>query len=121
MIWIAGGVILALAVLGLMVKPIQDFLHLSSGISLYILLCIILFFLLSAVLRGTLQGLERFSRLSFLVSLEGAARFGFGVLFVLYDYFKNKTGYRWKEVIAGFALGIPNFFSISFKFILFEN
>ena len=36
----------------------------------------------------------------------------FGILFVIFDYFKNKTTYRWKEVIAGFGLGIPNFFSI---------
>lgn len=36
----------------------------------------------------------------------------FGVFFVIFDYFKNKTGYRWKEIIAGFGLGIPNFFSI---------
>jgi len=36
----------------------------------------------------------------------------FGILFVIFDYFKNGTTYRWKEVIAGFALGVPNFFSI---------
>ena len=36
----------------------------------------------------------------------------FGILFVTFDYFKNGVTYRWKEVIAGFALGIPNFFSI---------
>jgi len=36
----------------------------------------------------------------------------FGLLFTIYDHFKNGTTYRWKEVIAGFALGIPNFFSI---------
>jgi drug/metabolite transporter (DMT)-like permease len=36
----------------------------------------------------------------------------FGVLFVLFDYFKNKTSIRKKDIVAGFALGIPNFFSI---------
>lgn len=36
----------------------------------------------------------------------------FGLLFVLYDYIKNKTPLSWKDIIAGFALGIPNFFSI---------
>lgn len=36
----------------------------------------------------------------------------FGVLFVLFDYIKNKTTFRWKDIIAGFALGVPNFFSI---------
>ena len=38
----------------------------------------------------------------------------FGVIFVIYDYFKNGTTYRKKEIIAGFALGVPNFFSIYF-------
>ncbi len=36
----------------------------------------------------------------------------FGILFVIFDYLKNRTTYRWKEIIAGFGLGIPNFFSI---------
>ncbi|MFT6336788.1 MAG: drug/metabolite transporter (DMT)-like permease [Saprospiraceae bacterium] len=36
----------------------------------------------------------------------------FGLLFVLFDYFKNRTAIRKKDIIAGFALGIPNFFSI---------
>lgn len=36
----------------------------------------------------------------------------FGVLFVLFDYLKNKTTFRKKDIVAGFALGIPNFFSI---------
>jgi multidrug transporter EmrE-like cation transporter len=34
------------------------------------------------------------------------------LLFVLFDYFKNRTAIRKKDIIAGFALGIPNFFSI---------
>lgn len=38
----------------------------------------------------------------------------FGVLFVIFDYFKNGTIFRLKDVVAGFALGIPNFFSIYF-------
>ena len=36
----------------------------------------------------------------------------FGILFVIHDYLKNGITFRWKEVIAGFALGVPNFFSI---------
>lgn len=36
----------------------------------------------------------------------------FGIVLVIYDYFKNGTTYRWKDIIAGFGLGIPNFFSI---------
>jgi len=36
----------------------------------------------------------------------------FGVLFVLYDFFINKVNIRKKDIVAGFALGIPNFFSI---------
>lgn len=36
----------------------------------------------------------------------------FGLLFVSIDYLKNKTTFRIKELIAGIALGIPNFFSI---------
>jgi len=36
----------------------------------------------------------------------------FGVLFVIYDYLVNKVTFRKKDIIAGFALGIPNFFSI---------
>lgn len=36
----------------------------------------------------------------------------FGILFVLYDYLSNKVTFRKKDIIAGFALGIPNFFSI---------
>jgi len=45
----------------------------------------------------------------------------FGFLFVLFDYFKNGTTYRWKDVIAGFALGIPNFFSIYFLLKVLSN
>ncbi|MEM9546761.1 MAG: EamA family transporter [Bacteroidota bacterium] len=45
----------------------------------------------------------------------------FGILFVLFDYVKNKTTYRWKEVIAGFGLGIPNFFSIYFLLAVLAN
>lgn len=45
----------------------------------------------------------------------------FGILFVIFDYFKNGTTYRWKEVIAGIALGIPNFFSIYFLLKVLSN
>jgi len=45
----------------------------------------------------------------------------FGVIFVIYDYLKNKTTYRLKEVIAGFGLGIPNFFSIYFLLKVLSN
>lgn len=38
----------------------------------------------------------------------------FGILFVIFDYFKNGTTFRLKDIFAGFALGIPNFFSIYF-------
>jgi len=36
----------------------------------------------------------------------------FGVLFVIVDFYKNRTTIRKKDIIAGLALGIPNFFSI---------
>jgi drug/metabolite transporter (DMT)-like permease len=36
----------------------------------------------------------------------------FGIIFLIYDYIKNGTTYRKKDVIAGIALGIPNFFTI---------
>lgn len=45
----------------------------------------------------------------------------FGALFVVFDYFKNGTGFRRKEVIAGFGLGIPNFFSIYFLLKVLAN
>lgn len=45
----------------------------------------------------------------------------FGILFVLYDYFKNKVGFRKKELIAGIALGVPNFFSIYFLLMVLGN
>ncbi len=45
----------------------------------------------------------------------------FGIIFLIYDYFKNGVGYRWKEVIAGFGLGIPNFFSIYFILKVLSN
>lgn len=45
----------------------------------------------------------------------------FGVIFVIYDYFKNGTTYRWKDIIAGFALGVPNFFSIYFLLQVLSN
>ena len=40
---------------------------------------------------------------------------------MIYDYIKNGTTYRWKEVIAGFALGVPNFFSIYFLLMVLSN
>ncbi|MDF1698184.1 MAG: DMT family transporter [Saprospiraceae bacterium] len=45
----------------------------------------------------------------------------FGIAFVLYDYFMNGVTYRKKEIIAGFALGIPNFFSIYFLMMVLSN
>ena len=45
----------------------------------------------------------------------------YGILFVLIDYFRNGTTYRWKDVIAGFALGIPNFFSIYIVLKILDN
>lgn len=45
----------------------------------------------------------------------------FGILFLVFDYLKNGTGYRWKEVVAGFALGVPNFFSIYFLMMVLSN
>jgi len=38
----------------------------------------------------------------------------FGLIGVIYEYFKHKVTIRTKDIIAGFALGIPNFFSIYF-------
>lgn len=35
-----------------------------------------------------------------------------GLLFIIVDYAKNNTTFRLKDILAGFALGIPNFFSI---------
>ncbi|MFT4533621.1 MAG: drug/metabolite transporter (DMT)-like permease [Saprospiraceae bacterium] len=45
----------------------------------------------------------------------------FGVLFVILDYIKNKTTFRKKDIIAGFVLGIPNFFSIWFLLKVLAN
>jgi len=45
----------------------------------------------------------------------------FGLLFVIYDYVKNGVGYRKKDIIAAFALGIPNFFSIWFILKVLAN
>ena len=45
----------------------------------------------------------------------------FGVLFVLFDYIKNKTTFRKKDIIAGVALGIPNFFSIWLLLKVLDN
>ena len=36
----------------------------------------------------------------------------FGIIFVLFDYKINGTTFRKKEIIAGIALGVPNFFTI---------
>lgn len=36
----------------------------------------------------------------------------FGIIFVLLDYKINGTTFRKKEIIAGIALGVPNFFTI---------
>lgn len=44
-----------------------------------------------------------------------------GVFMVFYDYYKNNIGYRIKDVIAAFALGIPNFFSIWFLLKVLSN
>jgi len=44
-----------------------------------------------------------------------------GVLFAIYDYFKNGVTFRLKEVIAALGLGIPNFFSIWFLLKVLSN
>jgi len=36
----------------------------------------------------------------------------FGALFILFDFIVNKITFRKKDIIAGVALGIPNYFSI---------
>lgn len=44
-----------------------------------------------------------------------------GVLFAIYDYFRNGVTFRRKEVIAALGLGIPNFFSIWFLLKVLSN
>lgn len=58
----------------------------SSSSTIVLLLFSVLFFMIAGVPRGILLGLERFSSLSFLVSLEGLARLIFGVLLVLWGF-----------------------------------
>lgn len=40
----------------------------------------------------------------------------FGVFLILADYFKNRTPFEFKSILAGIVLGIPNYFSIIFIF-----
>lgn len=61
-------------------------LLLFSSTTVVLLLLSILFFMVAGIPRGILQGLERFSKFSFLVSLEGASRLTFGVLLVLWGF-----------------------------------
>ena len=44
-----------------------------------------------------------------------------GILFISYDYLVKGTTYRRKELIAGFALGVPNFFSIYLLLMVLSN
>ncbi|HEY4509990.1 MAG TPA: oligosaccharide flippase family protein [Candidatus Paceibacterota bacterium] len=72
--------------------------------------CIILFVALLGVSNGILQGLERFSRFSLLVSLDGFLRFGFGVLFVLF-------GFRVAGALAGVLIALAVVYILALVFL----
>ena len=45
----------------------------------------------------------------------------FGLFYVIYDYLRNGTTFRKKDIIAGIALGVPNFFTIYFLLKVLSN
>ena len=125
------GIILAIASIfiislgGASEKQKDNIVQSSKEIDSFIWLLPVGTFLGSCFIDGSLwfvnqTGLASSLDIDFIATLFFFAG-SFGLLFVIFDYIKNKTTFRKKEIIAGFALGIPNFFSIWFLLKVLGN
>ncbi|MFN2262500.1 MAG: EamA family transporter [Psychroflexus sp.] len=78
----------------------------------------LLVFLGSGIIESSLKYLENTYVSDADVPLFSANTFLFacvsGLLIYVFKAFKKENRYRWKDVLGGFALGIPNYFSIYF-------
>jgi O-antigen/teichoic acid export membrane protein len=90
--------VVALAAVALFANPAKAFLHLSSLVPLTMLALALAGIWQLAVLRGVLQGLQRFTRLSLNLSLELVVRMGMLLVMVLLGY---KVGGAMLAIVAG--------------------
>lgn len=85
----------------------------------------ILVFLGSGIIDSSIKFLEEFYVRSEEFPIFSAAIFGAaaltGLLFILLKAAKRPIGWRWKDVLGGVALGVPNFFSIYFLLRALQN
>jgi O-antigen/teichoic acid export membrane protein len=89
---------LALVVAALVANPAREFLHLGSLVPLMMLVLALLGIWQLAVLRGVLQGVQRFTQLSLNLSLELVVRMGTLIAMVLLGY---KVGGAMLAILAG--------------------
>lgn len=103
---ISGLITLVLIILGIVfVGKIQDFLNLSSKNYIYFLIGITTVMIIAGVTKGILQGLKRFSLLSFNILLESLGRVVLAVIFV-------SLGFKVFGALVGF------FFSLIFGYFI---
>jgi drug/metabolite transporter (DMT)-like permease len=117
--WAAGmGIILAMGAIPLLVvrkrKPIIDELQRPASTSLLILAT----FVISVLIESGLMWVERTvsdtqADPAFLVLLFLSA-FGWGFLLLLATPADRRAFFTWRHLLAGWVLGVPNFFSIYF-------
>jgi len=95
--------VLSLVSLGIIIlvliftSSLQEFLKLSSPGNLYFLAGIVVIMLIAGVSKGILQGLKRFSQLSFVFVLESVGRVGLAVFLV-------GLGFKINGALAGFLI-----------------
>ncbi|PIS34961.1 MAG: hypothetical protein COT36_04800 [Parcubacteria group bacterium CG08_land_8_20_14_0_20_38_56] len=90
--------------------PLQNFLNLSSKIYVYYLAGIVAVMLIAGISKGILQGLKRFSQLSFIFVLESAGRIGLAVILVI-------LGFKIVGALGGFLISLILGYFLSLYFL----
>lgn len=89
---------------------IQNFLNLSSQNYVYYLVGIVVVMLIAGVTKGILQGLKRFSKLSYAIMLEAALKVGLAVGLVA-------LGFKMTGALAGFLIPLILVYFLTFYFL----
>lgn len=95
---------------GVFAGAIQNFLNLSSKTYVYYLAGIVVVMLIAGVTKGILQGLKRFSKLSYTIMLEAVGRVGLAVILVV-------LGFKMAGALGGFLIPLILGYFLTIYFI----